>query len=453
MLRPRHLPAMSLPHAAPAAVALAALLSAAPPRSALANGRFPSAGHVEVDPADPARVIVRATYGLLVTTDAGEHWEWVCEEALGFAGVWDPPIGIAAEGAILAGLPDGLSVSQLGGCAWNREEALAGRLVVDLAVDRTNAARAVVLAASPSSGGFDNALFLTEDGGASFEALPASLPGTLRALTVDLAPSDPATMYVSGVLEGAAPGGIVLRSLDGGSSFMPLPVPGSDAEHGPYIGAVDPVDAARLYVRLEGAPGRLLFSADGGGTWEEIFKGEGPLLGFALAPDGSKLVVGGEKDGVWRSPAPAWAFEQVSPLHVRCLRWAPAGIYACAEPVVDGFAVGLSTTEGSTFVPLERTVDLCGPLECAGGSSVSVSCKPRWPALRETLGAQSCAAPPPPPPNDTPPQHPGGCACRAASEGQGSAAALLALGLVASLRRGFVLLARSGRVRRRGRRA
>ncbi|UQA61892.1 WD40/YVTN/BNR-like repeat-containing protein [Polyangium aurulentum] len=446
---------MSLPRAAPAAIALAALLSTAAPRTAHANGRFPSAGHVEVDPADPARVVVRATYGLLVTTDGGKRWEWVCEEALGFAGIWDPPIGIAAGGTILAGLPDGLSVSGLGGCGWNREDALAGRLVVDLAVDRGNPARAVVIASSPASGGFDNALFLTEDGGQSFEALPAPLPGTLRALTVDLAASNPSAIYVSGVLEGAAPAGIVLRSLDAGGSFTPLPVPGSDAEHGPYIGAVDPLDADRLYVRLEGAPGRLLFSADGGGTWEEIYKGEGPLLGFALAPDGSKLVVGGEKDGVWRSPAPVWAFEQVSPLRAQCLRWAPAGIYACAEPVLDGFAVGLSTTEGSTFAPLERSADLCGPLECEAGSSVSAACKSRWPALRETLGAQSCdpPTPPPPPPDATPPQDPGGCACRAAPEGRGSATALLALGLVTCLRRGFVLLARSGRVTGRGKRA
>jgi MYXO-CTERM domain-containing protein len=442
---------MSSPRA-PAALLFAALaLAAASP--ALANGRFPSAGHVEVDPADPARVVVRATYGLLVTRDAGARWEWVCEEALGFAGIWDPPIGIATEGTILAGLPDGLSLSQLGGCNWNRQGTLAGRLVVDLAVDKANPARAVVLASSPTSGGFDNALFLTEDGGASFNALPAALPGALRALTVDLAASDPAAMYVSGVLEGAAPQGVVLRSMDAGGSFIALPLPGSDAEHGPYIGAVDPTDSARLYVRLEGAPGRLLHSADGGATWEKIFEGEGALLGFSLSPDGSKLVVGGEKDGVWRSPVPAWAFEQVSFLRARCLRWAPAGIYACAEPVLDGFAVGLSTTEGATFAPLERSDDLCGPLECPTGSTVSASCKSRWPALRETLGAASCDAPPPPPPppDDTPPEDPGGCACRVAPEGRGSAAALLALGLVAYVRRGFVRLVPSGRVSRRGR--
>jgi hypothetical protein len=43
--------------------------------SAQANGRFPSAGHVEVDPADPAHIVLRATYGLVVTRDGGSRWD------------------------------------------------------------------------------------------------------------------------------------------------------------------------------------------------------------------------------------------------------------------------------------------------------------------------------------------------------------------------------------------
>ena len=426
--------------------ALAALALSSGP--AHANGRFPSAGHVEVDPADPAHVVLRATYGLVVSTDGGERWSWVCEEAMSFAGIWDPPIGITAGGALLVGLPDGLTVSTPDGCSFSRAGALEGRLVADLAVDKKNPARAVVLTSSPQGAGFDTRLFVTEDGGASFIDVEAVFPDNLRGLTVDLTP-DPAIVYVSGVLGGAMPMGVVLRSADGGKTHAIEPLPGSDDTHGPFIGAVDPANPDKLYVRLEGAPGRLFASADGAKSWEEIFVGEGALLGFSLSPEGNALVVGGEKDGIWRSPTATWAFEQVSRLHTRCLRWADAGVYACTEEALDGFSVGLSVTAGSTFGVASRLADLCGPLACPAGSSVNLQCEPRWPIVRTTLNAVSCdgaggggPADGGPPPGDGPGKEPpGDCACGLAGGVTGGEAgalfvALAGLGLTWARRRG-----------------
>ncbi len=416
--------------------------------SARANGRFPSAGHVEVDPSDPAHVVLRATYGLVVSRDGGERWAWVCEEAMSFAGIWDPPIGITTGGALLVGLPDGLSVSTPDGCSFSRAGTLEGKLVVDLAVDKKNPGRAVVLTSSPLGGGFDTRLFFTEDGGASFADVGAVFPDNLRGLTVDLAPSDPSIVYVSGVLSSAMSMGVVLRSTNGGKTHVISPIPGSDETHGPFIGAVDPSDAGKLYVRLEGAPGRLLYSGDGADTWEDLFVGEGALLGFALAPDGSTLVVGGEKDGIWRAPTASWAFEQVSRLHARCLRWAEAGVYACTEEALDGFSVGLSVTGGSTFGVASRLADLCGPPTCPAGSETRVQCEPRWPILRTTLNAVSCdgagAGGGGPVdggvPEDVPgTEPPGDCACGLApkitSGGGGGAALLVTLAAFARARR------------------
>lgn len=400
---------------------------------------------------DPAHVVLRATYGLVVSTDGGARWSWVCEEAMSFAGIWDPPIGITAGGALLVGLPDGLSVSTSDGCGFSRAGALEGKLVVDLAVDKTNPVRAVVLTSSPLGSGFETRLFWTEDGGASFTDVEAVFPANLRGLTVDLTP-DPAVVYVSGVLGGPMPMGVVLRSEDGGKTHEVTPVPGSDDTHGPFIGAVDPANANHVYVRLDGAPGRLLHSADGAKTWEELFVGEGALLGFSLSPDGSALVVGGEKDGIWRSPAPAWAFEQVSRLHARCLRWAEAGVYACTEEVLDGFSVGLSVTAGSTFGVAARLADLCGPLPCPAGSTTRSTCEPRWPILQATLNTAPCdgAGGGPVdagvPPGEVPPtEPPGDCACglaRGVTGGEAGAfgAALAALGCIGARRarrRGF----------------
>jgi len=407
------------------AFALASLSSGA----ALANGRFPSAQHVEVDPEDPDHIVLRTTYGLVTTRDGGERWEWVCEESMSFAGVWDPPIGILSGGALVAGLPDGLSVSTPDACDFSRKGPLEGMLVVDLSVDKKNPARALVLASTPAGGTFDTRLFSTTDGGATFSDLKSVLPANLQGLTVDLAPSDPSIVYVSGVMAGGAPPGVVLRSSDGGATFEVASVPGSDAGIEPFLGAVDPGNASRIYVRLSGAPGKLLVSDDGGQTFAEIFSGAGALLGFAISPDGGTLVVGGEKDGLWRSPTDAFAFAQASPLEARCLRFTDEGLYACATEALAGFAVGFSTTNGSTFSPIARVAELCGTPPCAAGTSTRTQCAPRWPILSTTLNTISCDEPDPPdagPDAGTTspgtPAETGGCGC--ALQGSSGAYAL-----------------------------
>jgi photosystem II stability/assembly factor-like uncharacterized protein len=411
-----------------------------PANAAFANGRFPSAGHVEVDPADPAHVVLRATYGLVVTRDGGSKWHWICESAMSFSGIWDPPIGITAGGSVLVGLADGLSVSTPDGCNFSRASALEGKLVTDLAVDKTNPARAVVLTSVPLGATFDTRLYSTEDGGASFVQVGNVFPENLRGLTVDLAPSDPNVIYVSGVLTGPVPLGVVLHSSDGGISYAMSLMPGSDEDRAPFIGAVDPQNASRVYVRYDGLPGQLLVSEDAGTTWQTIFSGEGSLLGFALSPDGQTLVVGGEKDGVWRSPAPNWAFEKTSTLHARCLRWAEAGIYACTEQVLEGFSVGFSVTNGSTFGPLSKLSDLCGPVDCPASSVTASTCTPQWPALRDTLKTTSCleagssssgAGGAGGGNGDVVPSAVGGCACHWGGGNYDMEAAVLALSLVA----------------------
>lgn len=412
-----------------------------------ANGRFPSAGHVEVDPMDPMHIVVRATYGLVVTRDGGGTWNWVCEKAMSFSGVWDPPIGIVANGSVLVGLPDGLTVSTPDACEFVRVPQLEGQFVADVAVDKKNPLHAVVLTSLPLGGSFHTRLFATDDGGKTFAQVGDAFAENLRGLTVDLTPSDANTIYVSGILDGPLPRGVVLRSKNGGSSYDTFELPGSDDMHGPYIGAVDPALADRLYVRLDGLPGRLLVSENGGESFTELFLGEGTLLGFSLSPDGKTLVVGGEKDGVWRSPVPNWAFERVSLLHARSLRWADAGIYGCTEQVLDGFSIGFSITEGSTFKPLAKLSDLCGPVSCA-----KPICAADWPLLRDTISATSCVE------NASssssgngsssggqggtggssvePPATGGGCNCRISENGPGGMASLGILPLIAlALRR------------------
>jgi hypothetical protein len=84
-------------------------------------------------------------------------------------------------------------------------------------------------------------------------------------------------------------------------------------------------------------------------------------------------------------------FQQVNTLGVRCLVWTERGLYACADPFVDGYTVGLSGDAGKSFAPLMQLSSACGPpANCAPGSSVAQACTPRWAAERDELGASDC---------------------------------------------------------------
>src|SRR5687768_951087 len=54
---------------------------------ARANGRYPLADQIVVDPGNPEHVVARATFGLLDSSDGGKTFRWICERAVGYYGV------------------------------------------------------------------------------------------------------------------------------------------------------------------------------------------------------------------------------------------------------------------------------------------------------------------------------------------------------------------------------
>ena len=59
---------------------------------ARANGRYPLANQLVVGPSDPSHIAIRTTFGLVVSSDHGSTWSWICEKAAGFVNGEDPPI-------------------------------------------------------------------------------------------------------------------------------------------------------------------------------------------------------------------------------------------------------------------------------------------------------------------------------------------------------------------------
>ncbi|MGK3993281.1 WD40/YVTN/BNR-like repeat-containing protein [Sorangium sp. So ce1024] len=376
------------------AAAACVALSAATP--ALANGRYPAAGQILVDPSDPDHIVIRATYGVLTTRDGGERWSWICETAIGYSGFEDPMMVVTGDGSILAGLFDGLSATRDHGCAWSLAEGAPGqRYVVDLSLDREDPASALLLVSSVRG----NDAILTQvweskDNGRVWTQAGADHPTNFLGVTLDSAPSDPRRLYVSGRWNRPTYQGILRRSDDRGATWEDLDVPGSDDRNLPYIGAVDPVDPDIVYVRRDGdGADALLVSTDGGATWREVFQATS-LLGLALSPDGAMIAAGSDEDGLWIAPTSTLEFTKVGSLGVRCLTWTARGLFACADEAVDGFTAGVSKDEGKTFSPLMTLDRLCGPPPgCAPESSTGQTCPGLWPVTARFIGAtDACGA-------------------------------------------------------------
>jgi photosystem II stability/assembly factor-like uncharacterized protein len=370
-------------------------------RPASANGRFPAANQVVVAPSDAKTLLLRATFGFLLSRDGGGTWDWICEDAVGYAGQQDPAVGVTAGGSLLSGSFEGLSVSLDGGCNWS---FAAGGLqnVVDLAVRPDTPHQAVAVTnAFAGSGDAGNVyrtqVWSTADDGAHWAALGAPIDPSLILVTIEVARSDPQRIYLSGHRGAKFSGsGVLLVSTNGGASYTEQAVALDAAnESDPFVAAVDPSNADVVYLRTGGgSTSRLLVTTDAGKTFAAKYSG-GAMLGFALSPDGSKVYLGGADDGLQVASSADCVFHQTSTVPVQCLRTNGSTLYVCSDEMTAGFTLGASADDGVTITPALHVANVRGPLACAPSSSTG-ACVAEWPALKQVIGGIE----PPPPPAD-----------------------------------------------------
>jgi photosystem II stability/assembly factor-like uncharacterized protein len=358
---------------------------------ALASGRFPAASAVVFDPHDAKTVYVRATFGLLVTHDGGDSWRWVCERAIGLSGTEDPTYVVTPSGTIVAGTSSGVAVSRDGACTFSLSGGSGTHLLADLTTRQDGeivAIRSVSSQASPGATLYDDHLVTSKDEARTFTVAGGPIDPTLRLESVRTSESDPARIYVSAVRgEGDKRAGAMLVSYDAGLSWVERKVELGSAETGAVIGMVDPKNADRVYVRTTGAldaKTRLLVTDDAGKTWKKIFDSPSPLLGFALANDGTR-VFAGSREGLVSSPTDTFAFTKGSAAEMQCLGLSASALWACSTER-HGFLVGVSKSGGRSFDAKLHLDEIRGPLECPPESNVAKQCSTEWPKLRRELG-------------------------------------------------------------------
>lgn len=365
------------------------------PQAARANGRFPDAQQLVVDPGDADHIAVQTTYGFIITRNGGGNWTWTCEQAAAYSGILDPPIAIVDGGVLLAAVFDGLSVTTPDGCDYAFIGGdLSDRFFVDVSTLKQDPTRAIALSSDGLGGNnFDTQVFATTDAAATWAKRGVALPPSFLGFTLDAALDDEDLIYLSGfdVVTSSSYVGSLAVTTDGGATWELKPIPGSQNDAGPYIAAIDPNDHDTVYVRLDSLEGVLLVTHDQGDTWETIFEGQGSLLGFALSPDGSEVRVGGDVDGIWGASTGNYEFEKVNDVTVRCLTWTGDALFACGREAEDEFTVAKSFDGGVTFEPIHHLSCLDGPdPACGTGTTVADECTEPWAAQQQQIRTDLC---------------------------------------------------------------
>lgn len=372
--------------AASLAALVAAGLALAPAR-AHANGRYPLADQIVIDPENPSHIVARATFGLLDSDDGGKSFRWICETAVGYFGVEDPPIAVTANGSAVVASSRGLSISADGGCSWIRNPGLTGTWFgVDVTVLPARAHEALGLLSNFVDGAYTVSIVKTANDGATWDDVVSSLGTSLLATTIEVAPSNPDRVYVSGK---TLPGGTaaMLRSDDGGRTFTHFPLELSGA-YSIFIGAVDPRDPDIVYLRTSADDlGRVIVSKDGAMSWSEIWQAPGDVSGFALSPDGAVVAVGGSVAGLGVASTADFAFRKTSNVGVYCLTFWGERLLVCAKEAIDHFSIGVSDDLGEHFEPLLHLSDVL-PRSCSAGMSANV-CALDWEMVAMTIGADA----------------------------------------------------------------
>jgi photosystem II stability/assembly factor-like uncharacterized protein len=441
-----------------------------------ANGRYAASQQLVVDPGDPNRLWLRATYGVLTSPDGGKTWEWLCEDGMGVASTEDPMLGVTADGKVFAASLEGLLSTSDHGCNWTRSADVGKRIATDLDVESDGHHVLVLTSLREPTGNYDVVVFRSDDAATHFTALGPAISEDVIPITIDAAPSDPKRIYVSGAfypyaaaadasaflgdaaLNPADAPAVLFRSQDSGTTWERKVIQGASATNLPFIAAVDPTNPDVLYVRVMGAvpasgtvQSWLLYSNDAGDTFREIYRANADMLGFALADAGHTVRLGmGDSHessrpvdpnaiGILTGSPPDFAFSRTFSGQVSCLTSSSAGLYVCGGHDSDGWELGLFGADGGSQKAVFDFRGARGPLSCTVTSFTALQCNNQWPSVCSQIG-KSCA-----PITTTedagvthhaspPAKGGGGCACTtpgsADTHGESGLEALAALGVI-----------------------
>jgi hypothetical protein len=433
-------------------IALACLVLAAVPRGASANGRAPGTSSITFRQGQETDIAVGLTFGFVISHDGGKTWAWMCENAIGYSGMFDPRFAFSPSGAVFATSFDGLKVV--------RDSCTFGPTPAGTMVASTNALgpdHAIYFAASQVADDAhgvvaDFHIYKSTDDGMTF---PVAARGTPAATvnwwqSLQVAASDAQRLYLTGYAFVPGPGGVgtvkqqlLFRSDNGGKDWTPLPSAGFTVAPNSVIEIVGIAkdNADQVYVRVSAIDNMesqaIWRSSDRGLTWKQINTKPVPIGAFtvraALNGQGKHdLIVGTQSAGVEVShdDGDTWVPLAGAP-HMNCLVENAAGeLWACtpnygSPGVMSDDAGIMKSTDLATWTKVLRYQDLTEVVTCAAGTIQKDTCAAMWCAVCVQLGCTPSPSYSCPSPAEAPVTPASGGCC---DSGAGSAGAL-ALGL------------------------
>jgi len=386
----------------PAVLALLAVLGAGAP--ARANGRLPASIDVKLVPDNGNNqfILFAGTFGLMLSSDDGATWRWVCENAIGYTGTFDPDYALQSDGTIWATTFDGLRVSRDGGCSFTTiQGALAGLWVGEVEVGPDGRVWAA------TSSGEDT---VVNDAYVSTNGVDFTGTGLNHASawwrSLKIAPTDGDRIYVSGYVpplplgDGMTdPEAILYRSENGGTTWQEIPINGITFGDIPslMVSAVSPSNPDVVYARAVTANagiGDVLYrSTNKGDSWSQILAANDVISAVLVLADG-RVVAGTINDGVYMSTNGGDNWSHTDQPIMACIGQRSDGVFfSCGsnyEP--DLFALGRST-DLMNWSSVMRFSDLAGPLSCPPGTIQFDVCESQqWPTICERLGICGAAA-------------------------------------------------------------
>jgi hypothetical protein len=340
-----------------------AALLAATSGIAHANGAFPDAQQVVLPSDRPHQILVGTNFGILISNDDGATWQWVCENVIGaFAGLYQ--MGAAPADRLVAKTMNGAVSSGDTACTWTTAVTpFPPENLTDLFPDPNDANKVYGIGIVPLDGGTAQyGIYVSSDGARTFPTSPLyAVPTNAVLSSIESSRSAPGTIYAAMFATGPS----MLRSVDGGTTFQTFDL--SATTTAPlYIAAVDPVNASLLYLLAKTSPpgDSLAISSDGGMTIRLAVELSAAMTCFLKRADGTLLM--GAVDGTgYRSKDEGQTFSPWKTPHLRGLAERNGIVYAATSNVVDGYAVAMTTDEGTTWTPLLRLQDIQGPADCA----------------------------------------------------------------------------------------